>query len=121
VDRNGEQRELGMPDVERDPAVFELCEALNALIEHDEDGYVLLEAYWLALAERLYVLLRIPVLVPEIEMPIAEQLRRQLGTPGPPDPLAGLEVVIAWPIDGERVAAGVAPVVWLRWFGARAS
>ncbi len=105
VERNGEQRELGMPEVERDRAVFELCEALNRRIRRDEDGYVLLEAYWLALAERLHVLFGIPVLVCELEMPIAEQLRRQLGTSGPPDPLAGLEVMVAWPIDGQRVAA----------------
>jgi hypothetical protein len=56
--------------------VFALCEALNGRIDADEDGYVLLEVYWLALAGRLHELLGIPVPVPEIDMPIEEQLRR---------------------------------------------
>jgi hypothetical protein len=105
VDRDGRQRELGMPDVDRDPPVFELCQALNEHIEHDDDGYVVLETYWLALANRLHELLGIPVLACEIEMPIAEQLRRQLATPAPADPLAGLDVAVALPIDGQRIAA----------------
>jgi hypothetical protein len=105
VDRDGRQRELGMPQVERDPPVFELCRALNERIEHDDEGYVVLETYWLALADRLHTLLGIPVLVCEIEMPIAEQLRRRLGTPAPADPLAGLDVLVALPLDRQRVAA----------------
>jgi hypothetical protein len=105
VDRDGWQRELGMPQVERDPLVFELCQALNEHVEHDDDGYVVLDAYWLALANRLHALLGIPVLACEIEMPIAEQLRRQLGTPAPVDPLAGLDVLVALRIDEQRVAA----------------
>jgi hypothetical protein len=105
VDRDGWQRELGMPHVERNPRVFELCEALNQHIEHDDDGYVVLESYWLALANGLHALLGIPVLACGIEIPIAEQLRRQLASPAPADPLAGLDVLVALPIDDQRVAA----------------
>jgi hypothetical protein len=61
--------------------------------ESEMDPDVLIEAYWLALAKRLHALLGIPVLVCEIEMPIAEQLRRQLETPVTIDPLADLDVL----------------------------
>jgi hypothetical protein len=105
VERDGYQREVGMPEVERDPPVFALCEALNRRIEDDDDGYVVLETYWLALADRLHALLGIPVLACEIEMPIAEQLRRQQGVPTADDPLTGLDVAVALPIDPHRVAA----------------
>lgn len=105
VDRDGRQRELGMPLVEHDPSMFELCQALNEHIEHDDDGYVLLEAYWLRLADRLHALLGIPVLACEIEIPIAEQLRRQHGTLAQADPLAGLDVLVRLPIDEQRIAA----------------
>jgi hypothetical protein len=105
VDRDGEQRELGMPEVDRDPPVFELCETLNEHIMRDDDGHVLIEAYWLALANRLHALLGMPVLACEIEMPIAEQLRRQLATPMSADPLTGLDVAVSLPIDEQRIAA----------------
>ncbi len=105
VDRDGEQRELGMPEVHRDPEVFALCEALNEHILHDDDGYVVIEVYWLALANRMHTLLGIPVLACEIEMPIAEQLRRQLATRPSADPLAGLDVVVSLLIDEQRIAA----------------
>jgi len=105
VDRDGYHRELGMPEIERDPRMSELCEALNEHIARDDDGYVLVEVYWLALVARLHRLLGIPVLVPDIEMPIAEQLRRQFDVPMPVDALSGLDVAVWLPIDDQRVAA----------------
>src|ERR1700742_951503 len=42
----GYQRELGMPELDLDPPVFRLCEALNRHIKRDDDVYVLIEAYW---------------------------------------------------------------------------
>jgi hypothetical protein len=105
VGRDGYQRELGPPGLDRQSPAFELCEALNERIERDDDGYVLVEVYWLALAARLHRLLGIPVLVPEIEMPIAEQLRRQLDVPMAGEPLAGFDVAVSLPIDDQRVAA----------------
>jgi hypothetical protein len=114
VDRDGYQRELGAPEVHRDPPVLALCEALNAHIERDADGYVLVEVYWLALAARLHRLLGIPVLVPGIETPVAEQLRTQLDVPMPDDPLSGLDVAVSLPIDRQRVAAvwRDPPTIW---------
>lgn len=105
VDRDGDQRMLGMPDLRRDRSMSELCEALNERIGLDERGFVLVEVYWLALAARLDSLLGIPVLVPEVEMPVAEQLRRQRGLPMPGDALAGLEVAVSLPVDDQRIAA----------------
>jgi hypothetical protein len=114
VDRDGYQRELGAPEVHRNPPVLALCEALNGHIERDDDGYVLVEVYWLALAARLHQLLGIPVLVPGIEMPVAEQLQSQLGVPMPGDALSGLDVAVSLPIDGQRVAAvwRDPPTIW---------
>lgn len=105
VDRDGYQEELGMPEVEDDPDVFELCEALNERIESDDDGYVLIEAYWLALAGHLHRLLGIPVLAHDVEMPIGEQLRRQRAAKPAGDPLAGLDVALSLRVDEHRVAA----------------
>jgi hypothetical protein len=41
----------------------------------------------------------------ELEVPIAEQLRRQLKTAARADPLAGLDVAVTVAIDGQRIAA----------------
>ena len=114
ADRDGYQRELGAPEVYRDPPVFALCKALNAHFERDDDGYVLVDVYWLALAAHLHRLLGIPVLVPGIETPVAEQLRTQLDVPMPGDPLSGLDVAVSLPIDRQRVAAvwRDPPVIW---------
>ena len=74
VGLDGCQEELGSPAVP---------DALGrALAEHlgqAPDGYVLAERYWLALAGQLRARLGMPVLVCEVEMPIAEQLARQRG------------------------------------------
>ena len=102
---DGYQRELGMPEVSNDPEVFPLCEALNERVLSDDDGSVLVEVYWLALAEHLHRLFGIPVLVHDVEMPIGEQLRRQGALPPADDPLAGFEVVVSVPVDEYRVAA----------------
>ena len=45
------------------------------------------------------------MLAHEIEMPIAEQLHRQLGTPPADDPLAGLDVAVSVRVDEHRIAA----------------
>ena len=74
-------------------------------IESEDDGQTVLDVFWLALARHMHALLGIPVLVDEAEMPIDEQLRRQLGTAPDPDPLAGLDVLLSVRIDEHRVAA----------------
>lgn len=102
VSRDGYQEELGSPVVPD-----ELGRELVEHIEQAPDGYVSTERYWLALAGQLHVRLGMPVLVVEIEMPIAEQLARQRGAPSP-DPLAGLDVDVSQRIDAHRMAA-----VWL--------
>jgi hypothetical protein len=99
VDRDGYQEELGMPEVPR-----EIGQALCDHIAQDEDGYVLIETFWLALAGQLHSRLGIPVLVCEIEMPIAEQLERQLAA-APTDPLAHLDVLVTERIDEHQIAA----------------
>lgn len=112
--RDGYQRELDAPEVHRDPPVLALCETLSAHIERDDDGYVLVEVYWLALAAHLHRLLGIPVLVPGIETPVAEQLRTQLHIPMPDDALSGLDVAVSLPIHHQRVAAvwREPPAIW---------
>jgi hypothetical protein len=46
-------------------------------LEAADDGWVRVEDYFLALARELHARLGMPVLAHAIEMPIAEQLRRQ--------------------------------------------
>ena len=104
VDRDGYQMELGSPEVEKNPQIWTLCEQLHSRIEHAEDGYVLIDTYFVALADALHHELGIPVLAPETETPVTEQLQRQLGQTRP-DPLADFEVAVSWPINPHRVAA----------------
>ncbi len=103
VGRDGYQEELGWPEL--DDETLALCEQLTRRVESEDDGQTLLDVFWLVLAQRMHALLGIPVLVEESEMPIEEQLRRQLGTEPDPDPLAGLDVLLSVRIDEHRVAA----------------
>jgi hypothetical protein len=70
------------------PSARDLCDRLNQQIETAEDGYVLLEAYWLALADALHRDLGKPVLAADCGMPIAEQLQRRGDKAPRADPLA---------------------------------
>ena len=103
VRRDGYQEELGWPEL--DAEAVALCEELTRRIESEDDGQTVLDVFWLALARHMHALLGIPVLVDEAEMPIGEQLGRQLGTVPDPDPLAGLDVLLSVRIDEHRVAA----------------
>ncbi|MDA0180061.1 hypothetical protein OJ997_07120 [Solirubrobacter phytolaccae] len=103
VQRDGEQRELGYPHFDPASEAGASCAALTEALEAADDGYVLIETYWLALATRLHALLGMPVLVDEIETPVSEQLRRQSERPNP-DPLAGLDVIVSTPVDEHRHA-----------------
>jgi hypothetical protein len=105
VDRDGYQEELGAPEIDSDPELRALCEPLNARIDEDEDGYVLLDRYRLVLARQIRALIGIPVLVHGSEMPIAEQLRRQTGAQRTSDPLAGMDVLVRVAVDAHQVAA----------------
>ncbi|MBE2320552.1 hypothetical protein DVA67_031610 [Solirubrobacter sp. CPCC 204708] len=115
-ERDGDEQELGYPELDDRPAARDLCDRLNRRIDTAEDGHVLLEAYWLALAYVLHRELGMPVLAADCEMPIAEQLERQRGRTQPADPLAGLDVFLTWPIDEHRIAA-----VWRSDWGHQAS
>ena len=104
VGREGEQRELGDPDFDPASDAGAKCEALNDALQAADDGWVRIEDYWLALARELHARLGVPVLVDEIEMPIAEQLRRQQPTAPAADAFAGLEVILSSRIDEHRHA-----------------
>ncbi len=95
VGPDGYQEELGAPEIS-DPGLQAEAERLE-----DDDT---LEAYWLALAARIHELLGIPVLVYEVDMPIAEQFRRQTNAPVD-DPLAGMDVLVRVDVDEHQVAA----------------
>jgi hypothetical protein len=117
ISRDGEQEDLGYRDIsEMDPALFALCEQLNERLVDWEDESVSLEGYWLALAAKLRTRLGVPVLVPDLDSPIAEQLRRQIQHAPVADPLAGLDVVVRVPIDDHQVAAVVKRRGWLAAF-----
>jgi hypothetical protein len=90
VGRDGEQRDLGNPDFDPASEAGAKCEALNDALQAADDGWVRIEDYWLALARELHARLDVPVLVNEIELPIAEQLRRQQPAAPTADPVAGL-------------------------------
>jgi hypothetical protein len=104
VGRDGEQRELGEPAFDPGSEAVAKCEALNDALCAADDGWVRIEDYWLALASELQARLRVPVLVDEIEMPIAEQLRRQQHAAPAADAFEGLEVILSLRIDEHRHA-----------------
>jgi hypothetical protein len=95
VGPDGDQEELGAPEI-CDFALLAQAERLG-----EEDA---LEVYWLALAARVHELLGIPVLVHELDVPIAEQYRRQTNT-RETDPLAGMDVLVRVDVDEHQVAA----------------
>jgi hypothetical protein len=77
---NGDQEELGYPDIDQDSALWAQLENLNRRINDTATGgYRLSNAYFLALAEAMHRELGIPVLAVDNELPIAVQLQRQLG------------------------------------------
>ena len=104
VGHDGEQRELGGPDFDPASEAGAKCEALNDALEVADDGWVRIEDYWLALARELHARLGVPVLVDEVEMPIAEQLRRQGSAAPAIDAFAGLDVILSVRIDEHRHA-----------------
>ena len=104
VERDAEQRELGEPAFDPASEASVKCEALNEALGAAEDGWVRVEDYFLALAHELHARLGMPVLAHEIEMPIAEQLRRQQPAAGADDPFAGLDVILSTRIDEYRHA-----------------
>jgi hypothetical protein len=93
----GELEDLPDPD---SPAWRELA----ARVEEGE--WALAQPYYLALARHLRRLTGLPTLVYEerTDMPYAEQLARQTGTVTRPDPLEGLDVLVAVRVDEQRVA-----------------
>ena len=95
---DGYQEELGAPDLGEEAPFDEL----RARVQEDEG---LLNAYLLTLAARVHELVGIPVLVHEIEMPIAEQRRRQSKSAPQEDALAGMDVLVRVEIDEHRTAA----------------
>ena len=104
VGKHGDQRELGNPDFDPASEAGAKCVALNDALEAADDGWVLIEDYWLALAARMHASLGVPVLVDEIETPVAEQLRRQQPSATAVDPFAGLDVILSTRIDEHRHA-----------------
>ena len=84
---DGYQEELGAPDLGEEASFDEL----RTRVQEDEG---LLNAYLLTLAARVHELVGIPVLVHEIEMPIAEQRRRQSKSTPQDDPIAGMDVLV---------------------------
>lgn len=86
---------LGMPEDED-------CEPWRVLRDTG-DGW-LEEAFVLALAERMHALSAVPALVENVQMPMEEQLRRQLAI-APPDPLADRSVLVFARVDAHRIAA----------------
>jgi hypothetical protein len=99
VERDGYQEELGAPEV---PSA--VGQALCDHVADAPDRYVVMERFWLELAQRLRARHGFPVLVCDVDVPIAEQLARQEGVPVV-DPLAELEVVVAQRVDDRRTAA----------------
>ena len=80
--------------------------AWRELAERVEGDDSLAAPYYLALARHLRGLTGLPTLVYEehTDVPYAEQLARQTGTPAHPDPLDGLDVLVAARVDEHRVA-----------------
>jgi hypothetical protein len=107
VGRDGYERGLGAPNLVGDGDLWLRCEELNRQLTGDEDGYALVEMYWLALAGELHKIVRLPVVVDDIEMSAAEQLRRQTDASNPEDELAGMDVLVHVRVDSQQVAAVV--------------
>ncbi|MBE2320776.1 hypothetical protein DVA67_032755 [Solirubrobacter sp. CPCC 204708] len=101
LEPDGYQEELDSPY-----APPKVGQALCDYVAQAPDGYVVMERFWLALARRLHLRLRVPVLVCDVDVPIAEQLARQQNL-SPADPLTGLDVAVSQRIDEHRIA-----VVW---------
>jgi len=100
------------PDVEPDHAHEELdspyvppsvSQELVDRAAQEPEGYLVMEHFWLVLADRLHSRLGIPVLVWEITVSIAEQLERQGGATASPHP--EIDTAVSQRIDQRRTAA----------------